>query len=339
MSLPMPDAALIEACRAQMMELAEGLPIGVLVVRDDCVVATNASARRLLGYDPSRAQGTLAGLFAEAPDLLPRAPGEHAACVLRRADGSTFRARVGVRAIELGGRSSQVVLVEDLSDRDAAEARLARQHDELQSMAHRLLRIQEDERRALSRELHDDVGQSITAIKLTAMALPDEPDAERRAALVAELAAIADHTIHKLRDLSLLLRPPQLDALGLESALRWQASALLRNGAPVLDLAVELPPARPPPAVELACFRIAQEALTNIVRHARARHVRVRVACEGDALHLRVDDDGIGIDPARPQGLGLLTMRERAQLVGGTLRIESTAQGTHLHACLPLHQP
>lgn len=339
MSMPMPDAELVEACRAQMMALAEGLPIGVLVVRDGCVTATNASARRLLGYDPARSQAPLAEVFAGPAEPAPRSPGDPAARLLRRADGGTVRARVGMHAIELAGRHSQVVLVEDLSDRDAAEARLARQNDELQAMAHRLLRIQEDERRALSRELHDDVGQSITAIKLTAMALPDEPDADRRAALVAELAAIADHTIHKLRDLSLLLRPPQLDALGLEAALRWQANALLRNGTPVLDLSVGMPATRPPPAVELACFRIAQEALTNVVRHAGARHVRVRVACEDDALHLRVEDDGIGIDPARPQGLGLLTMRERAQLAGGTLRIDSDAQGTRLHARLPLPPP
>ncbi|GAB3316842.1 ATP-binding protein [Luteimonas notoginsengisoli] len=207
--------------------------------------------------------------------------------------------------------------------------------EELQAMAQRLLTAQEDERRALSRELHDDVGQSITAIKLGATALLDDDPARRE--IVDEIVAIADHTVLKLRNLSLLLRPPQLDSLGLEAALRGQVALLERNTRTKITLRVPAMPQRPPPAVELACFRIAQEALTNALRHARATTIEVVIELDGQALHLRVEDDGRGVDPADVHGLGLLTMRERAQQLGGSLVIDSApGRGTRVRATLPI---
>jgi signal transduction histidine kinase len=216
--------------------------------------------------------------------------------------------------------------------------------EELQSVAQRLLTVQEDERRALSRELHDDIGQSITAIKLAATSLTDDSlatDAAVRREILDEVIAIADQTVHKLRNLSLLLRPPQLDSLGLEAALRGQVAALARNSRLQVELDVAPIAQRLPAAVELACFRIAQEAMTNVARHAGATHARVRVAIEHvdgqRSLVLRVVDDGHGIDPERPGGLGLLTMRERATQLGGSLAINSReGGGTQVRAVLPI---
>src|SRR5690606_8413487 len=219
-----------------------------------------------------------------------------------------------------------------------------RLREELQTVAQRLLTVQEDERRTLSRELHDDIGQSITAIKLAATSLTDEAlatDPQVRREILDEVIAIADQTVHKLRDLSLLLRPPQLDSLGLEPALRGQIAMLTRNSRLQVDLDVEPVPGRLPAAVELACFRIAQEALTNVARHAAATRARVQVRLEEDAggreLVLRVTDDGRGLDPARQGGLGMLTMRERAAQLGGSLRVSTRAGGgTEVVARLPL---
>ena len=206
---------------------------------------------------------------------------------------------------------------------------------ELQAMAQRLLTVQEDERRTLSRELHDDIGQSITAIKLGATALLDDDPARRE--VVDEIVAIADQTVVKLRNLSLLLRPPQLDSLGLEAALRGQIALLERNQRTTIALRIPPMPQRPPPEVELACFRIAQESLTNALRHADARSVHVAIDIRDQVLHLQVEDDGRGVDPAAVQGLGLLTMRERAQQLGGSLVIEAMPLGgTRVHATLPL---
>jgi len=215
-----------------------------------------------------------------------------------------------------------------------------RLREQLQSMARRLITIQENERRTLSRELHDDIGQAITAIKLGAMALQDESEPERRHEILAEIVGITDQTVSKLRNLSMLLRPPQLDTLGLETALRWQADTLFRSGKPKLELRLEPLPERPDPAVELACFRIAQEALTNILRHSKAKHVTLSLAPDatGENLHLAVTDDGIGFRPDETEGLGLVTMRERAQQLDGTLRIDTTpGEGTRVSLTLPMH--
>jgi len=208
---------------------------------------------------------------------------------------------------------------------------------ELHAMARRLMTAQEDERHAISRELHDDIGQQITAIKLATMALQHNDDSRQREEIIGEIIEITDHTVAKLRNLSLLLRPPQLDALGLEAALRGHASLLFRNDKPKLTFSLTPLSQRPDPDVELACFRIAQEALTNVLRHARAERVTVSLTIDGDQVRLTVSDDGLGFDPERVRGLGMITMRERAQQVGGTLEIK-TGEGTWVRATLPLGQ-
>ena len=219
-----------------------------------------------------------------------------------------------------------------------------RLRQELQSVAQRLLTVQEDERRTLSRELHDDVGQSITAMKLAASSLTDDAlgdDPAVRRQILDEVIALADQTVLKLRNLSLLLRPPQLDSLGLEAALRGQVALLSRNTPLQIRLEVAPGEARLPASVELACFRIAQEALTNVARHAEASRVQVEVEFDEDErgalLVLRVSDDGRGCDPARPGGLGLVTMRERATQLGGSVAIgPRPGGGTVVHAILPI---
>ena len=211
-----------------------------------------------------------------------------------------------------------------------------RLREELQAMARQLMTVQEDERRVLSRELHDDVGQSITAIKLCALALADE-DPDARAATAAEIVAIADETMAKLRNLSLLLRPPQLDMLGLEAALKGQVDLLERSSRVRIALVVAPLPQRPAPAVELACFRIAQEAMTNALRHANTDAVSVHLARADEGLVLEIRDAGSGFIADGRHGLGLVTMRERAQQVGGTLEIETVAgQGSCVRARFPL---
>lgn len=215
-------------------------------------------------------------------------------------------------------------------------AQLARQREELRTLARRLLTVQEDERAALSREMHDDIGQSITAIKLSAVALLGEADPRLVRETAQEIVDIADQTVARLRDISLLLRPPQLDALGLEAALRWQAGTLFRGDAPSLELVVAQLDCRPPREIELACFRIAQEALTNVLRHAVATHVRLELDCDDAWLRLAVEDDGRGLPADLRSGLGLVSMRERAEQLGGRFAIVRIAGRTRVEAALPL---
>ena len=212
-----------------------------------------------------------------------------------------------------------------------------RQRRELQALARRVITLQEDERRTLSRELHDDIGQDITAIKLSSQMLAADEDAARRAATVADIGAIADQTVVKLRNISLLLRPPQLDELGLLPALKWQAESLLRKGRPVLELDLEPLPERPAPEAEVACFRIAQEAITNSLRHAGAERIQLGLASSDGLLLLHVTDDGQGLPPEHRSGLGLVTMRERASQLGGDVEISTPpGGGTRVSARLPM---
>jgi len=218
-------------------------------------------------------------------------------------------------------------------------AHLQQQQQELHALTARLIDVQENERRMLSRELHDDIGQAISAMKMAATSMEGEDETGRRE-IVEEIVGIADGTIAKLRDISILLRPPQLDALGLVAALRWQCERLFRSGTPALELDLAPLPERPDPAVELACFRIAQEALTNVLRHSGATQVTVLLAPRGDQILLSIIDDGRGFDTDDVHGLGLIAMRERATHLGGTFDIETVAgAGTCVRATLPLRQP
>lgn len=326
-------------CEQQLLALAKALPIGALVLREGRIVTANPIAVLQLGLDPSDwSQRPPTQLFADAATagaVLTGALPLLASVKLRRGDGEPFRAVVGVHDLDLDQRRFRVLLFDDLTESDRLDARLQLQNEQLLAVAGRLITVQEDERRTLSRELHDDIGQAITAMKLGVVSLAD-PDPSRQE-IVDEVVAIADQTVAKLRDLSMLLRPPQLDTLGLEAAVRWQAQTLFRGALTELELAFTALPHRPAPAVELACFRIVQEALTNVLRYAGASRVRVALASDGAMLTLAVGDDGCGFVPAQASGLGLVIMRERAQLLGGRLQVETTVgQGTTVRAHLPM---
>lgn len=330
----------LHAAEDALQALAEGMPLGVLLLEGGRLRWANRKALELFAADTAQ-------LLAVAPAALFADPESARACLespsceqvarLRRRDGRELHARIGTHSFAVGARSLTLLHVADLTEDARIRAELATQREELQTLARRLLTVQEDERRTLSRELHDDIGQQLTAIKLGAMALQDEDEPVVRAELLAEILATADQTLAKLRDLSMLLRPPQLDALGLEAALRWQAERMFRSGRPQLTLALVPLPRRPDPAAELACFRIAQEAMTNIQRHAQAAHVAVSLVPDDIGLQLTVRDDGRGFDPGQTRGLGLVTMRERARQVGGRLEVETApGHGSCVRAHIPL---
>jgi PAS domain S-box-containing protein len=227
-------------------------------------------------------------------------------------------------------------IVRDISDRRQAEERL-------QALSRRLLAVQESERRRLARELHDELGQELTAAQIQLQSLAaGRPRAT--ATLLAKTSAIIDRTLNRVRNLSLDLRPSMLDDLGLVAALRWQVD----RSAQLVDVktrfTVDDPQRRYPAEIETACFRVAQEALTNAVRHAEANSIEVRLRREGAELVLEVRDDGIGFDvskaresAARGASLGLLSMQERAVLTGGTWQVLSEpGSGTIVVARFPI---
>ena len=219
-------------------------------------------------------------------------------------------------------------------------ARLEANEREFRRLGRSVLRVQEDERRRLARDLHDGVGQNLTALKhrLAQLAEAVAPrDPALRAALEAAVALCAD-TLEDTRALSRLLRPAVLDDLGLEPALRALARSV--GEAAGITVAVEIEPL---PALDgewqTLLFRVTQEALTNIAKHAHARSVLVRLVEREGALQLQVVDDGRGFDPAvrAPNGSGLGGLRERLQLFDGRLEVRSApGHGTRLRAVVPL---
>ena len=226
--------------------------------------------------------------------------------------------------------------------RRRAEAEILETRQQLQALSTRLLEAQEQERRDIARELHDEIGQSLTLVKIKLqMAL--QRDANNRL-LTEECVEITSHTLEQVRTMSLNLRPPALDELGLAAALQWALDRQEGVSAWKIEFAADPLPQRLAQETETACFRVAQEALTNAARHARARKVAVRLRIVGGNLELDVEDDGCGFDqeavrhrPANRSSLGLISMKERAALAGGRLEIESVhGRGTKVRAVFPL---
>jgi signal transduction histidine kinase len=244
------------------------------------------------------------------------------------------------RMIELN--KTNEALKREITARKRAKEVLAVYPRRLKSLSHRLLEAQETERHRIARELHDEIGQSLTAIKIRLQSLHQrsktgQPDIE-------ECIRIADQVLSQVHSLSLDLRPPQLDDLGLSAALRWHLDRQARTAKLVPHFSADSLPGRLQPDLEIACFRVAQEALTNVIRHAQARQVWVKLSRRGAELHLTIRDDGRGFDSdfARDRSdqgadMGLIGMRERAELAGGRLKlISSPGRGTQVHLFFPL---
>lgn len=217
----------------------------------------------------------------------------------------------------------------------------------LHTLSHRALNIQEAERHRIALELHDQIGQSLTAVKLN---LQIAQQIAKMPSLVQHLdqsVAIVECTLQQVRDLALDLHPPMLDELGLPAALRWYVDRQAQQAGFSIELIAEAFDVRPSPDIEMACFRVTQEALTNIVRHAQAQRVRVELRQRNTELQVLIHDDGVGFDvPAaleratRGESLGVLSMRERIEFVGGIFKIDSTpGRGTMLRIRIPLTSP
>ena len=264
-----------------------------------------------------------------------------------RPDGSVRWVRD--RGFPVKNRAGEVYRVagvtEDITERRQAGDALRRSAAELQALSRRLVDLQESERRQLSRELHDRVGQSLTALKINIdilqTALASQGNAEVLAR-VADSAALLESTMDAIENVMSELRPPMLDDYGLASALDWHAKNFSKRTGIAVAVRASEPTVRPPPRVEIALFRIAQEALNNVAKHARAHRVEIALAHANDECVMSVEDDGIGFagvegtsDKPKP-GLGMVTMRERAQAVGGRFDVRAlSARGTQLTVRVP----
>jgi PAS domain S-box-containing protein len=218
--------------------------------------------------------------------------------------------------------------------------------DTLRMFSRKLIDAQEDERRRISRDLHDQIGQALTAVKINLHSVQRfcaEPEASH---CIKDNIDAVDEALRLVRDLSVDLRPPLLDDLGLATALCWYVDRYAKRSGLAAEVKIDLPNQneRFSRELETTCFRIAQEALTNIARHAQAKHVWLQFTRKEALLEMIVKDDGVGFDPAalrklapRAATLGLLGMQERAHAAGGSIQIHSApCDGTEILFTVPL---
>ena len=241
--------------------------------------------------------------------------------------------------VDADGRPSCALVVnQDITALKAVQDDLTQAGRQLAALSGELLAVQERERQALSHELHDEIGQSLTALRITL-------ETARRGAVEPEMTTLAyaisivDTLLDDVREIARGLRPSQLDELGLLPALRWHVDKIGQTTGLHCALESDIGDRRFLPALELACFRTAQEAITNALRHARASEINLSLTLGDDGLQLSVRDNGVGFDGAdlRHTPLGLLGMRERVAGLGGSLRIDSApGAGTEIFATFPL---
>ena len=291
------------------------------------IFLVNPAATRIFGWDASEMIGRPLTTLLPAFQL-----GQHLSggeLTGRRKDGTEFSAEVSLAAVSGGERNAFTGFVRDITERKAAEAALHK-------LSGRLL--QDQERRRLARELHDNTAQLLVGIGINLSVANDsagalEPRARRS---LAESRTLVDQCQREIRTVSYLLHPPELDALGLQSALASYVGGFVgRSGIQVdLDVAPDL--GRLPQEVETALFRVVQEALSNIHRHSASRTARIRLVRGPSDLALEISDAGCGMLRGATPGVGIASMRERVRQLGGRLDIASAYGGTTVGAVIPL---
>ncbi|MEM2126061.1 MAG: GAF domain-containing protein [Candidatus Methanosuratincola sp.] len=215
---------------------------------------------------------------------------------------------------------------------------------QLQMLSQQLLEAQERERRHIARELHDEIGQALTAVKVNLQSVKRLTESSELTSPLNDSIGLVERTLQQVRDLSLDLRPSLLDDLGVVSALRWYIDRQAQRAGFEARFVTNLPEKRLPSDLETTCFRVVQEALTNILRHAQATEVWIELRQEETTLVLSIRDNGIGFDvetvvqnASGDLGLGILGMKERVQLIGGEINIQSTQpHGTEVLVKFPI---
>ena len=224
---------------------------------------------------------------------------------------------------------------------EAQRLRAEAAEEQMRRLSRQVVQAQEDERRSLSRELHDEVGQSLTALRLELGTLRNLREASEPEFLehLDDAKALAEQSLRSVRGMAMGLRPTMLDDLGLGPAIQWQAREFSKHTGVPVDVRIEGNLAHLPDRHKTCVYRIVQEALTNCARHAHAKTIAVAVEGKEDLLEVRIQDDGVGFNQAtaRPRGLGLIGIEERVRELGGRFQLHTKhTGGTTLQAAIPI---
>ncbi len=216
----------------------------------------------------------------------------------------------------------------------------------MQALSQRLLKVQDEERHRVARDLHDTTGQTLTALKINVSLLQQKLEQDPYASgVLSDIAALADQALQEIRTTSYLLHPPLLDELGFVSAAQWFVEGFAKRSGMRVKLHLASERVRLPIAIETALFRVLQESLTNVHRHSGAAEVEIRFQRQAEIVMLEIRDFGHGIptqlmnrldESSAETGVGLAGMRERVTELNGKLEIESDGHGTSLRAIVPL---
>ena len=328
------------------------------------VVLFNAAAERMFGCAATEVVGEplerfIPSRFREVHRLhvqnfgetgaTNRAMGKLKALTALRADGREFPIEASISQTKVGPTKLFTVILRDITERKAAQEALSRSEEQLRALAIRLQRAREEEATRIARELHDQLGRYLTTIKMDLLLIDKIVTRQARGEDLREVGDKArmmletiDEAVHAVRKIATELRPGMLDDLGLAAAVEWQAKEFERRAGVASVVRV------PEEELELsreqatAFFRIFQEILTNVARHARADRVWVNLELQEGMVVLEVEDNGVGISPnaaSQPNALGLLGIRERAAIFGGHVEIAGTyGKGTTVIVRMPINE-
>ncbi len=340
------------------------------------VTSWNRGAKRIKGYEPSEIIGKNFSIFYSEKDVCARKPEMELEVAARdgrfedegwrlRKDGTRFWASVIITPIrdDFGnlvgfGKVTRDItekmqaqlaldrvnqeLRKEMLDRKLVEHRVAESERSLRSLSLHLLRTQDEERKRIGRDLHDSLGQVLTAMKLSLAAVKAGTSEDQSA--IAKCIHLADDCIREVRTISYLLYPPMLEELGLKSAIPWYLDGFAERSGVKTSFECSADFQRLPREMELALFRLLQEALTNVHRHSESVVAQVRLHMDGNHAVLEVQDAGKGLPqkilaesgPIPATGVGLRGMDERMRQLGGRLEISSNGNGTTLTAIVPI---
>ena len=342
----------VEVLTRRFRSVLDVSPVAMWITDGEHVAFANRAAQELFGvpageqlvgrsvyqllqpgsHDAMRAQISCTTASAATPPVVSG--------TIARLDGETREVEIAAVALPDHGRETVQMVITDVTQRQQLAREQARHRDELRQLSASVVEAREEERRRIARELHDELGQRLTALKMELSSLGryavERPDDAR----IANMLEMVDDTVAALRRIAADLRPMMLDDLGLNAAIGWLARDAARHMA--IEITLRLGEEDPPVAdgAAIAIYRMVQEALTNVARHARATDVSIEMRQDGDELVLAVRDNGVGFPLSQQQEggrYGLLGIRERAYMLGGRIEVDNPpGGGGRLTVRLPL---
>jgi len=230
----------------------------------------------------------------------------------------------------------------DISERNKSEQKLKQSHERLRDLASHLQVVREEERALIAREIHDELGQALTALKMDVHWLRHRLPGEKQSLIdkTDVMSKLIDRTVQSVRRINAELRPGLLDDFGLSAAIEWEAGEFSKRTEIECEILSDPKDMVLPQGLSTAIFRIFQETLTNITRHANATKVRINLTKNADSMEMRVSDNGKGIEDKKilePKSFGIIGMRERVHYLGGDLSISGNTNGTTVEVTIPIH--